>query len=55
MTMSHIYLRSLPAEEKPHGSVDILNPPWNTASSAEQTVTPTHPGGNGEELVHVEF
>lgn len=55
MTVSHISLRSLPAEGKPHGSVDVFNPAWNTATSAEQTVEPTHPGGNGEEFVHVEF
>lgn len=55
MTMSHIYLRSLLAEGKPHGSVDILNPPWNIATSAEQTVTPTHPGGNGGELGQEDF
>lgn len=41
MTVSHIYRRSLPAEGKPHGSVDILNPPWNIATSAEQPHQPT--------------
>ena len=40
--MSHVYAWSLPAEGKPHGYLC-------------RAVTPAHLGGNGEEIVHVEF